>query len=112
MCGIVALYARNGPAPHRGRWTDLVNHLAHRGPDAGGFWADGPFFLGHRRLSVIGLERGAQPMASADGDLVVTFNGEIYNDRELRSELESRGHRFTTDSDTETLLYGYREWGV
>jgi asparagine synthase (glutamine-hydrolysing) len=112
MCGIVALFSRAGPAPHRGLWPDLVNRLAHRGPDGGGFWAEGPFLLGHRRLSIIGLDRGAQPMASADESLVVTFNGEIYNHLELREQLAARGHRFTTDSDTEVLLCGWREWGT
>jgi asparagine synthase (glutamine-hydrolysing) len=86
--------------------------LAHRGPDEGGWWAEGQFFLGHRRLSIIDLSSGQQPMATADGRLVVVFNGEIYNYIETRAELESRGHRFVTKSDTEVLLHGYREWGT
>jgi len=112
MCGIVGLYAFGGQAPHRERWPTLVNHMRHRGPDDGAFWADGPFFFGHRRLSIIDLGGGDQPMATADGALVVTFNGEIYNYLELRAELEAKGHRFRTHSDTEVLLHGYREWGV
>lgn len=111
MCGIVGLYSFDGPAPHPKHWPELVNHLRHRGPDEGAWWADGPFFFGHRRLSIVGLASGGQPMATADGELVVTFNGEIYNYPELRAELEARGHRFRTDSDTEILLHGYREWG-
>ena len=88
--------------------------LAHRGPDAAGFWRDAPHgvHFGHRRLSILDLAGGGQPMATADGQLVVIFNGEIYNWAELRRELEARGHRFVTDhSDTEVLLHGYREWG-
>lgn len=111
MCGIVGFFSLEGPAPHRDLWPDLVNHLAHRGPDGGGWWADGPFFLGHRRLSIIDLAGGHQPMALEDGSLVVTFNGEIYNYLELRSELVERGAAFRTTSDTEVLLHGYRQWG-
>src|SRR5208282_4950813 len=110
MCGIVGLYAKTGAAPHRELWPDLVNHLRHRGPDEGAWWADRGFFLGHRRLSVVALAHRGQPMASADGALVVTFNGEIYNYPELRRELEHAGHRFRSTSDTEVLLHGYRRW--
>jgi asparagine synthase (glutamine-hydrolysing) len=88
-----------------------VGLLRHRGPDGGAWWADGPFFFGHRRLSIIDLEQGTQPMATADGALVVTFNGEIYNYLELRQELQACGHLFRTHSDTEVLLHGYRQWG-
>ncbi|MDA0990263.1 MAG: asparagine synthase (glutamine-hydrolyzing), partial [Verrucomicrobia bacterium] len=111
MCGIVGIYSRKGPVPHADRWETLINLLAHRGPDEGAWWADGPFFLGHRRLSIIALDSGSQPMATANGDLVVSFNGEIYNYIELRDELRARGHVFATTSDTEVLLHGYREWG-
>ena len=111
MCGLVGFFAREGAAPHRPLWPDLVNHLRHRGPDAGSYWADGPFFLGHRRLSILGLSSGHQPMATSDGSLVVILNGEIYNFVELRAELEGLGHAFRTDSDTEVLLHGYRAWG-
>jgi asparagine synthase (glutamine-hydrolysing) len=86
--------------------------VAHRGPDGEGTWIEANVFLGHRRLSIIDLGSGAQPMTALDNQLVVTFNGEIYNHAELRADLEKRGHRFKTDhSDTEVLLYGYREWG-
>ena len=111
MCGLVGFFAPEGAAPHRALWPDLVNHLRHRGPDAGSYWADGPFFLGHRRLSILGLSSGHQPMATPDGSLVVILNGEIYNFVELRAELEGLGHGFRTDSDTEVLLHGYRAWG-
>ena len=77
------------------------------------FWDDGTVFLGHRRLSIVDLAGGHQPMATPDGELTVVFNGEIYNHAELRAELKARGHVFQTDhSDTEVLLHGYREWGT
>jgi asparagine synthase (glutamine-hydrolysing) len=112
MCGIVGLFSFDGgPPPHREMWPQMVNHLRHRGPDEGAFWADGPFFFGSRRLSIIDVEHGQQPMATADGRLVVVSNGEIYNYVELRSELQAKGYGFRTQSDTEVLLHGYRAWG-
>jgi asparagine synthase (glutamine-hydrolysing) len=93
----------------------MTEALGHRGPDGLGLWIDEdlPIFLGHRRLAVIDIEGGAQPMATPSEDLVVTFNGEIYNHAQIRRQLEARGHEFQTDhSDTEVLLYGYREWGI
>src|SRR6185503_13905104 len=89
--------------------------LVHRGPDDSGTWIsnDPPVYLANRRLAVVDLPGGHQPMATADGELVVTFNGEIYNHRELRRELQDLGHNFHSDhSDTEVLLAGYREWGA
>lgn len=112
MCGIVGLYGLGGrPAPHREQWPALVDLLQHRGPDGRGVWSEGLFFLGHRRLAIIDPTGGQQPMVTPDGRLAVVLNGEIYNDRELRKELEDRGHRFRTQSDTEVVLLGYREWG-
>lgn len=112
MCGILGMFSYSGPPPHRELWPSLVNHLYHRGPDGGGWWADDCFFLGHRRLSIIDLDTGGQPMATADGRFVVTFNGEIYNYRALREELRREGATFRTHSDTEVLLQGYRYWGT
>jgi asparagine synthase (glutamine-hydrolysing) len=90
----------------------MIDALVHRGPDGEGTWIDQPVFFGHRRLSIVDLASGAQPMTTLDDKLVITFNGEIYNHAEIRKQLEQRGHRFKTDhSDTEVLLYGYREWG-
>jgi asparagine synthase (glutamine-hydrolysing) len=110
MCGIAG-YA--GPAVP-GVIDRMIAALAHRGPDASGTWHDvvkGVHF-GHRRLSIMDLTGGAQPMATDDEQLVVIFNGELYNAPELRTELERCGHRFVTHhSDTEVLLHGYREWG-
>lgn len=110
MCGICGFI---GPGTSQDLQA-MTAALAHRGPDAEGTWSDPApaVYLGHRRLSVVDLAGGDQPMATADGDLVVIFNGEIYNHVELRRELEKAGHTFRTDhSDTEVLLQGYRVWG-
>lgn len=113
MCGIFGKFAWQGPIGSVEELCASTNSLSHRGPDDGAFWADDTFFLGHRRLSIIDLSPlGAQPMATVDGRFVVVFNGEIYNYKELVRELESRGARFRSESDTEVLLHGYREWGV
>lgn len=106
MCGITGIY---GDLPLERIYA--MNHLvAHRGPDDEGFWTDAAHgvALGHRRLSIIDLSAdGRQPMTNADGSLRITFNGEIYNYRELRAELVGRGYRFRTQSDTETILHLY-----
>jgi asparagine synthase (glutamine-hydrolysing) len=110
MCGIAG-FAGVGDASVLRRMTDAIQH---RGPDAEGFWTDNGagIFLGHRRLSIVDLACGAQPMWTQDGACGVVYNGEIYNHAELRAELKARGCDFATDhSDTEVLLHGYREWG-
>ena len=85
--------------------------LAHRGPDGEGLFCRGHAGLGHRRLSIVDIATGAQPMSNADRSITVTFNGEIYNYRDLRAELEARGYLFRTRSDTEVLVHGYEAWG-
>ena len=85
--------------------------LAHRGPDGYGYHRDDTIYMGHRRLSIIDLEGGSQPIYSEDGSKCIVFNGEIYNFPELRDELLERGHTFTTRSDTETILHAFEEWG-
>jgi asparagine synthase (glutamine-hydrolysing) len=117
MCGIAGLFVVDG----RPRDSDpaasalrMVDTLAHRGPDGRGAWgdADAGIGLGHRRLSIIDLSpTGAQPMTSADGRYVISYNGEVYNFPELRTELEARGHRFRGTSDTEVMLAACLEWG-
>jgi asparagine synthase (glutamine-hydrolysing) len=110
MCGIAGFIGE-------GRQDDLKRMNAmmqHRGPETDGNWNNesSKVFLGHKRLSIIDIEGGYQPMLSADEKLAVVFNGEIYNFKELRDELILLGHKFTTDhSDTEVLLYAYRQWG-
>ena len=114
MCGIAGILNLRGPLSEQHR-TDTIRRmtrlLSHRGPDGEGYHAEGPVALGNRRLSIIDLEGGAQPMVSASGQVWITFNGEIYNYRELRKGLESRGHIFLTHSDTEVLLASYLEYG-
>ena len=112
MCGIVGHFATGGDAMAPSTLFELVQCVAHRGPDDSTFWQDGPFSFGHRRLSIIDLASGRQPMASADGAIVITYNGEIYNYLELGAELAALGHVFRTKSDTEVLINGYRQWGI
>ena len=110
MCGICG-FVGAGSSDDLARMNGL---LIHRGPDDSGAWSSAtpPVHLGNRRLSIVDLPGGHQPMRTPDGELVITFNGEIYNHHELRAELQKRGHSFQTDhSDTETLLLAYREWG-
>ena len=110
MCGICGFTGQN---VDRGQvLTDMMNRIIHRGPDGAGQYMDDEIVMGFRRLSIIDLEGGDQPMRTEDGRLVITFNGEIYNYRELREELKGRGHSFRTRSDTEVLLHGYSEYGV
>ena len=90
------------------KMTDVITH---RGPDSKGYYSDDFISMGFRRLSIIDLETGDQPMENEDGSLVITFNGEIYNYKELRKELEDLGHHFRTSSDTEVLLVSFEEWG-
>lgn len=89
----------------------MANTLKHRGPDADGFYLSGPVGLGHRRLKIIDLEAGIQPMFNEDRSLAIVFNGEIYNYRELRQQLLTYGHVFGSHSDTEVILHAYEQWG-
>lgn len=112
MCGIAGIlhFDRLPDAPRRVK--DMADAIAHRGPDDGGFWSDADVALGFRRLAILDIETGAQPMANEDGTVWVVFNGEIYNHRELRDVLEKKGHVFrSAHSDTETLVHGWEEWG-
>lgn len=114
MCGIVGLWRHGREDIDPVRFRAAVRVLAHRGPDGEGVFhdADARLHLGHRRLAILDpTPAGAQPMASDDGDLVIVYNGEVYDFVELRRELEGHGHRFRTDTDTEVLLAAYRQWG-
>ena len=109
MCGIAGIITEK---EHKRETVEKMSErIIHRGPDGSGFYDDDSIALAHRRLSIIDLEGGAQPMYNEDRSLVVVFNGEIYNYRELREELRGSGHDFSTESDTEVLLHGYEEWG-
>jgi asparagine synthase (glutamine-hydrolysing) len=109
MCGIAGLASSGGADP--GRLAAMSATLVHRGPDSDGSFVEGPVGLAARRLSIIDLETGDQPLANEDGTVVVVQNGELYNYRELRRELEGRGHRFTSSGDTEVLAHLYEEHG-
>src|SRR3954469_16294325 len=112
MCGIAGvLYADAARPPEPAVLRALGTAIAHRGPDAEGFWSEPGIGLVHRRLSIIDLAGGDQPITNEDGSLQVVFNGEIYNYQALRAGLEARGHRFRTHSDTEVLVHLYEEDG-
>ena len=107
MCGIVGLVTKK----EKENTIKLMNdRIKHRGPDGDGYFIDGDVALGHRRLSIIDLSTGDQPMFNEDGSVVTVFNGEIYNYQELKEELIALGHDFKTKSDTEVLVHGYEEW--
>lgn len=111
MCGLVGFWG----AGDRQVLRKMMDAVRHRGPDGAGEYVneDGPFFLGHRRLAIVDLAGGHQPMWNEDTTIGVVFNGEIYNHTELRTTLEAAGHRFSTShSDTEVLVHGYEEWGA
>jgi asparagine synthase (glutamine-hydrolysing) len=113
MCGIAGQFnfVRKEPVePDTIR--RMTESIRHRGPDAEGYFIAGPVGLGFRRLSIIDLAGGHQPMSDAEETVWVIFNGEIYNYRELRAELQSKGHQFRTKSDTEVIVHGYKEWGT
>lgn len=112
MCGICGvLDLDKGRAASEATVAAMNAQLAHRGPDDSGVFIDRFVGLGHRRLSVIDLANGKQPMGNEDGSIWVTYNGEIYNYKDLRRELEGKGHRFATDSDTEVIVHAYEEHG-
>lgn len=90
---------------------EMTEVITHRGPDSDGYFSDGGINMGFRRLSIIDLDQGHQPIYNEDKNLVLTFNGEIYNYRELRKKLIAKGHTFYTDSDSEVLVHGFEEWG-
>lgn len=109
MCGICGIA---GPGGCRETVERMTRIIAHRGPDGCGIHEGNGIFLGHRRLSIIDLKTGDQPMSNEDSTIHIVFNGEIYNFQELRCDLEQRGHRFVTESDTEVLIHGYEEYGL
>ncbi len=112
MCGICGkLNFDYGTPVDRDTLQQMNSSLEHRGPDGDGLYLNGPVGRGHRRLSIMDLSTGSQPMSNEDGSVWVTFNGEIYNHKILRQELESKGHQFVSSSDTEVIVHAYEEWG-
>ena len=114
MCGICGIVKLNSEMTVNSIEIDeMINQLMHRGPDATGFWLGGRIGLGHTRLSIIDLSKAAnQPMSNEDGSVWITYNGEVYNFQELRKELELKGHRFKSRSDTEVIIHLYEEKGI
>jgi asparagine synthase (glutamine-hydrolysing) len=113
MCGIAGEFNFQRREPvERETIVRMTRSITHRGPDDEGFFIAGPVGLGFRRLSIIDLAGGHQPMSDTEETVWIIFNGEIYNYKELRAELQSRGHRFRTNSDTEVIIHGYKEWGT
>lgn len=113
MCGIAGIFHPDVPKPvDPARVEAMTDVLAHRGPDGSGIWTAPGVGLGHRRLSIIDLsDAAAQPMLTPDRQVALSFNGEIYNFREVRAELEAKGHDFRTESDSEVILAAWRQWG-
>ena len=111
MCGISGIFDMAGKPVDRGLLDRMTSALQHRGPDGHGYFVDGGIGIGHRRLSIIDVEGGSQPISNEDGTLQVIFNGEIYNFIELREELLAFGHQFKTLSDTEVIVHAYEQWG-
>lgn len=113
MCGIAGVLHRDGRPASPVTLKAMTDIIAHRGPDGEGHYCDGPVGLGHRRLSIIDLSDAArQPMATRDGRYVLSYNGEIYNFKELKAELRARGHLFHSSGDSEVLLSAFAEWGI
>src|SRR5689334_11790974 len=118
MCGIAGFVDRNdvgsrlGPGANRDLVHRMCDAIRHRGPDDEGVWVDDGVALGMRRLSIIDLATGHQPIHNEDRTVWIVFNGEIYNFRELRAELEAAGHRFYTGTDTEAIVHAYEQWGA
>src|SRR5207249_4147439 len=111
MCGIVGIVESSG-RPVNQSWLEAMNgSIRHRGPDEDGFYVNGAVGLGMRRLSIIDVEGGHQPVHNEDKTIWAVFNGEIYNYKEIRESLEKLGHYFQTHSDTETLVHLYEEYG-
>ncbi len=113
MCGIAGVINLNGMPVSRAAIRAMTNAIAHRGPDGEGHYIDGNLALGHRRLAIIDLSpAGSQPMTTEDGSLVIVYNGEVYNFLELRPQLQAKGYRFHSNTDSEVVLYAYQEWGA
>src|SRR4051794_3268386 len=112
MCGVAGTFTRRGAPPvSLEALRRMVSVLGHRGPDGHGLYRDDRVGFAHARLSIVDLAGGFQPLTNEDGTVWICFNGEIFNHIELRRDLEARGHRFATDSDTEVIVHLYEEHG-
>ncbi len=111
MCGFAGFFTNGWGGDREAVIRDMADRIRHRGPDQDDYYVDADIAMGFRRLSIIDLEGGSQPILNEDGSKVLTFNGEIYNFQELRQELLKAGHVFKTSTDSEVLLHGYEQWG-
>lgn len=111
MCGIAGIARKDARGVGRETLLRMASVLRHRGPDGVGIAPGARVGLAHTRLSIIDIARGAQPLTNEDGDIMITYNGEVYNYRELRVELQAKGHQFRTHCDTEVLVHAYEQWG-
>jgi asparagine synthase (glutamine-hydrolysing) len=111
MCGIAGFLSLNSTGQGAAILERMTGAISHRGPDGHGLYTTAPAFLGHRRLSIVDLSGGHQPMYNEDRSKVIVFNGEVFNHASVRPELERAGHRYDNHSDTESLLHGWEEWG-
>src|SRR5690348_9345708 len=112
MCGIAGVLLFSDAHAELATVRAMCRVLQHRGPDDDGFFVEGAVGLGMRRLSIVDLATGQQPISNEDQSLFIVFNGEIYNHLQLRKDLEARGHRYATHSDTETIVHLYEEYGA
>ena len=113
MCGLCGVLNFDGETPvDREALAAMTATLQNRGPDDLGYYLEGPAGLGHRRLSIIDLETGHQPLANEDKTIWIVYNGELYNYPEIRNNLVKAGHRFATTSDTEVIVHAYEEYGT
>src|SRR5574344_1022555 len=112
MCGITGFVDKIKKDEKNKIIKKMANRIIHRGPDSDGYYVDDNVALGFRRLAIIDLKSGNQPIYNEKKDLAVIFNGEIYNYQELREELIKKGHKFSTNTDTEVLVHGYEEYGT
>src|ERR1700686_1421608 len=111
MCGIAGFVTVEPGAGSDAILARMTGQIRHRGPDAEGFYSDSHAFLGHRRLSIVDLAAGQQPMTQETGDVFLIYNGEIFNHADLRPDLERAGHRYHSRSDTETILHAFEQYG-
>jgi asparagine synthase (glutamine-hydrolysing) len=112
MCGFAAFFDPDGSTPDAAWLAAAATSIRHRGPDDVGFFSEPGAGLAFRRLAIVDVGAGHQPLSNENGTIWIAFNGEIYNHAELRADLESRGHRYRTHSDTETIVHAYEEWGA
>ena len=113
MCGIVGVLNSSSGFQDRYLLEEMTSRLTHRGPDGHHIFMEGPVGLGHTRLTILDLSKaGRQPMHNEDKTVWITFNGEIYNCRSLHRELEEKGHKFLSTTDTEVIIHAYEEWGI